>query len=279
MITPFVPLEDEFEDVIAKTMRGRHISESEVVERSGVPADIVARICRGEFCDEGALPKIASALELDPDALSLLAGKAWAPKSVSLDGLAQFNTPYRSMRVNAFLVWDPQSKKAAAFDTGADASGLLSAVSELDLSLEALFLTHTHNDHIADLEAIRDRLVMPEAVYSNEQEPWPGTKEFAEGDSFSIGSLKVETRTTWGHSVGGTTYVVTGLDHPVAIVGDALFAGSMGGGMVSFNDAWETNRQKIFTLPDETIVCPGHGPMTTVGEEKRANAFFAREFR
>ena len=70
------------------------------------------------------------------------------------------------------------------------------------------------------------------------------------------------------------TYVVNGLDKQVAIVGDALFAGSMGGGMVSYPDALRTNREKIISLPNETVLCPGHGPMTTVGEEKKHNPFF-----
>jgi glyoxylase-like metal-dependent hydrolase (beta-lactamase superfamily II) len=74
--------------------------------------------------------------------------------------------------------------------------------------------------------------------------------------------------------LGGITYVIKGLDEPVAIVGDAVFAGSMGGGMVSYQDALQTNREKIMSLPDETVLCPGHGPMTTVGEEKNHNPFF-----
>ncbi len=74
--------------------------------------------------------------------------------------------------------------------------------------------------------------------------------------------------------MGGTTYVISGLAAPVAVVGDALFAGSMGGGMISYDDALKNNREKIMTLPDETILCPGHGPMTTVAEEKRHNPFF-----
>jgi glyoxylase-like metal-dependent hydrolase (beta-lactamase superfamily II) len=78
--------------------------------------------------------------------------------------------------------------------------------------------------------------------------------------------------------VGGITYVITGLAKPVAIVGDALFAGSMGGGMISWGDALETNRKQIFTLADDTVLCPGHGPMTTVAEEKSHNPFYP-EFR
>ena len=71
------------------------------------------------------------------------------------------------------------------------------------------------------------------------------------------------------------TYVIEGLKRPVAIVGDSLFAGSMGGGSVSYEDALQNNLKKILTLPDETMLCPGHGPMTTVGEEKVHNPFFA----
>jgi len=87
--------------------------------------------------------------------------------------------------------------------------------------------------------------------------------------------LQIDTRLTWGHSPGGMTYVVIGLAHPIAIVGDSLFAGSMGGGNVSYHDALRNNLEKILTLSDDTIICPGHGPMTTVGEEKAHNPFFA----
>ena len=70
------------------------------------------------------------------------------------------------------------------------------------------------------------------------------------------------------------TYIIDGLAKPVAVVGDAIFAGSMGGGVVSYMDALRTNREKIISLSDETILCPGHGPITSVGEEKMNNPFF-----
>ena len=68
--------------------------------------------------------------------------------------------------------------------------------------------------------------------------------------------------------------MVEGLAQSLGIVGDAIFAGSMGGGMVSYQDALRTNREQILTLSDETILCPGHGPLTSVGEEKAHNPFF-----
>ena len=140
-----------------------------------------------------------------------------------------------------------------------------------------MFLTHTHNDHIADF----DRLMAAASgatAYANRAEPWPGTRPFAEGETFAIGSLTVKNFTTSGHSKGGTTYFNEGLARPLANVGDALFAGSMGGGIVSFADAWKNNREKILTLPEDTVLAPGHGPLTTVGEEKQNNPFFSAEF-
>jgi glyoxylase-like metal-dependent hydrolase (beta-lactamase superfamily II) len=94
------------------------------------------------------------------------------------------------------------------------------------------------------------------------------------GATFTVGTLKIETRQTWGHSIGGVTYVVRGLTRTVAVVGDALFAGSIGGGRVSWADALATVRSEILGLEDEAQICPGHGPMTTVGQEKAHNTFF-----
>lgn len=274
---PNVPLEDLFEDLIAKSMRGRHLSESELVEKTGVPRDILSRLCRGEFCDEQALVKIARALSLEPRSLTMAASRVWSPRPVSIEGLEMFNLPYRDMRVNAYLVWDPETRKAAFFDTATDGIPLVARARELGITVEAIFLTHTHNDHIAALDALK--AAFPEAAaHSNRAEPWPGTETFSEGATFGIGKLRVSTRTTSGHSKGGTTYFIEGLARPLAVVGDALFAGSMGGGMVSFEDAWKNNREKILTLPDDTVVCPGHGPLTSVGEEKRNNPFYAAEF-
>ena len=268
-----IPIEDNFEDVIGKAMRGLHITEAELSEKCGIDRDLLHRLCRGEFLDEGALPRIAPHLGLDGGALTILASKAWYPKKHSLDGLLQFNTPYRDMLVNAFLIWDPKTKEAAAFDTGTNVDPMLSEIESRGLTLKHIFLTHTHNDHVADLDRLK--AAAPSAITrANRLEPWPGCEEFVEGATFEIGSLKVETRTTSGHSVGGTTYVISGLEKPVAVVGDAMFAGSMGGGMVSFADALHNNREKIMTLPDETILCPGHGPLTSIAEEKRYNPFF-----
>lgn len=272
-----IELEDFFEDVLGKTLRGTGMSEGVLSFLTNVPTEQIEKLKEGEF-EEKAARAIAPALGLDADCLVELAQRSWHPEPVELEGLRQFNTlfdpdPDEPMTVNSYLVWDPQTKEAALFDTGADASPALEAIKELGLKLETLFLTHSHVDHIID----RDKVLEAHPgirVLVNAKEPVANATRFAVGEAFSIGTLRVTTRLTWGHSPAGTTYVVNGLDRPVAVVGDAVFAQSMGGGVISFKDALATNRNEIFSLQDRTVICPGHGPMTSVGEEKAHNPFF-----
>lgn len=263
-----IPLEDLFGDVLSKAQRGLGLSNEDLALKARVSSAAVEATKNGAT-DTPILLKLAAELGLHGPSLAIMADDAWYPEPASLEGLAQFNTTFHDMTVNAYLVWDPATKEAAAFDTGASAEPMVQKIQELGLTLRYLFLTHTHSDHVADIPT----LAAP-AILVSEREPYAGAQTFTPGAKWELGGLSIESRSTWGHSKGGTTFVVRGLAHPVAIVGDALFASSMGGGMVSFTEALATNRKEIFTLPDDTIVCPGHGPLTTVGEEKAHNPFY-----
>lgn len=267
-----IPLEDNFTDVLGKAQRGLGLSDRQLAERSGVSVEIISRLHQGQF-DRAAIDRIAPILELNPVALAGLAEGKFRPNAIELEGLAQFNTAYDEMQVNAYLVWDPASRRAVVFDTGADASPMLDQAQQLNLTIELVLLTHAHPDHVADLARLTTKTNAP--VYLSSQEHASGARPIKEGKTFSVGALEIESRLTWGHSPGGMTFVVRGLERPVAIVGDSLFAGSMGGGNVSYEEAVRNNLEKILTLPDDTILCPGHGPLTTVGEEKKHNPFFA----
>jgi glyoxylase-like metal-dependent hydrolase (beta-lactamase superfamily II) len=239
---------------------------------TGVPEATIVKLKAGEL-DEDALRKVSSPLGLDSNTLVERAKQAWVPAPVDLDGLRQFNTVFEDMTVNYYLLWDRTSKEAALVDTGTDTSGALAVVDKLGLNLTHLFISHSHIDHILDRKRVEQHSSGIK-TFVNALEPIEGATRFQSGATFSIGNLRLSTRLTKGHSPGGTTFVVQGLNKPVAIVGDALFAQSMGGGLISYHDALATNRAELFTLPDETVVCPGHGPMTTVGEEKAHNPFF-----
>jgi hydroxyacylglutathione hydrolase len=238
-----IPLEDNADDIIGKAQRGLRLP------RETDPAK----------------------LGLNPRALRELAH--WHPTERTLTGLAMFQSPYGDMLVNSYLVFDPKSRQAAALDTGADCDEMVAFLKTHRLSVTAILLTHAHGDHIMDLLRLKKATGAP--AYIGDREDFDEAEMFSAGRQFEIGELKIETRLTCGHSRGGITYVVRGLEHPVAVVGDAMFAGSMGGGMFSYADALQTNREQILSLPDDTFLCCGHGPLTTVGEEKVHNPFFA----
>jgi glyoxylase-like metal-dependent hydrolase (beta-lactamase superfamily II) len=266
-----IPLEDNIGDIIGKAQQGLRISDTQLAEKARINSANIHKLRGGEF-DELTVWRIAPVLNLAARALCDLAGGTWHPEKVELDGLAQFTTHYRGMGVNAYLAWDPKSREAVVFDTGADCREMLARIDKEKLTVKLILLTHAHSDHIADLSRLVKETGAP--VYLSERESAPIAQPIPEGKAFRVGKLEIESRLTWGHSKGGMTYVVTGLKRPVAVVGDSLFAGSMGGGAVSYEDALKNNLEKILSLPDETILCPGHGPITTVGEEKEHNPFF-----
>lgn len=267
-----IPLEDNFNDIISKAQRGLGISDSQLAEKSGATADAIKSFRDGKF-DRATSDQVAPVLQLNGEALANLVLDQWQPDEIQLEGVAQFNTPYDDMQVNAYLVWDPASKEAVAFDSGASCAAMLDKAKELGVTIKLILLTHAHPDHIADLARLAQETGAP--IYLSDREEAPGAQPIKEGDGFHVAGLTIDSFLTWGHSRGGTTFFVRGLDQPVAIVGDSLFAGSMGGGNVSYEEAVRNNREKILTLPANTILCPGHGPLTTVGEEEKHNPFFA----
>ena len=266
-----IPLEDFFNDIVGKAMRGLKLSDSEVAACAGVEASAVQSLREGTW-NAGTARKVAPMLGLGADALVGLGEKTYHPAPLALAGLAQFNTPFDDMTVNSYLAWNPAGGVAVAFDTGADCTAMLALLAEKKLRLAAILLTHTHGDHIMELDRLKEKTGAP--AFVGDREPLDGAESFAAGRTFSFGGLDIESRLTWGHSQGGITFVIRGLAQPVAVVGDAVFAGSMGGGGVSYADALRTNRAEIMTLSDDTIVCPGHGPLTTIGEQRTHNPFF-----
>ncbi len=272
-----LPLEDNFTDVIAKAQRGLKISDEQLAKRAEITIEDLAAVKSGEVNDV-VIRRIARHLKLSATALDDLAHKRFYPLApVFARGLAMFNTPHGDMTVNNYLLWDTRSRAAAIFDTGANAEGLIATIEAEDLDVRHIFITHTHEDHIEALPAIT--AACPGAdIWSSELEPvdHPKAKTFTENAHFHIGELAVKTLFTPGHSPGMATFFVTGLSWPLAIVGDSLFASSMGGSATHYAEQLRNNNEKIFTLPRNTVIAPGHGPLTTLALEKQHNPFFAR---
>jgi hydroxyacylglutathione hydrolase len=267
-----IQLEDYHEDILGKAMRGGGIGKNEMAHRLGVDKPEIEAVLKGKVTED-LIIKMAKELQLDGEKLIRSAKKEWCPAPLEIVGLKQISSNYGDMIVNAYVIWNEISRRAWIFDTGTDAQPILALIEDEKLKLDAIFLTHTHRDHIACLNDLCVETGEPN-VYVHQLELLDTCTPIEEGFKHSVDSLSLVAKHTHGHSVGGLTYVIDGLGKPVAVSGDAIFAGSMGGGMVSYEDALRTNREKIMTLPDDTILCPGHGPLTTVSEEKKNNPFF-----
>lgn len=269
-----IPLEDNFDDIINKAQRGLRLPDAELARRAEVsPADLAAVKSGRPLVP--VLRRVARHLRLGPNALEVSAEKKWYPVQPTFStGFAAFNTAYEGMRVNSYLVWDTRSRQAAAFDTGANCDGLLDVARAEGVSIRYILITHTHEDHVADLNKL---VAATQAdIWSSEHEPidLPGAQTFKENAHFHIGPLAVKTLLTSGHSPGLTTFYITGLSWPLAIAGDAIFAGSLGGSATHYLEQFHNTKGKILTLPRDTVLACGHGPLTTVAQELQHNPFF-----
>lgn len=202
----------------------------------------------------------------------------WQPGEKDLSTwreLRQISTTQGGNTVHCYLIWDEVTREAALFDTGWEPSQIFRLVEENQLQLRHLFITHMHSDHVAGMEKIRDRF--PQIRLHTDAKSAPPQHRNRRNDFIMLGSLRITNRDTPGHAEDGVTYIIGTWpeDAPhAAIVGDAIFAGSMGGAPQHGALAKQKVREQILSLPAETLLCPGHGPLTTVAEEKAHNPFF-----
>lgn len=257
---PRIPIEDNFNDIISKAQRGLKVSDEELCKRAEVSADDLAAVKAGQPVD-AVLRRVARHLRLGPNALEDLAHRRWYPESpVFPHGFAIFNTPFEDIFVNSYLVWDARERAGAAFDTGSDSGAMLDIIRTEKIRLQMIFITHTHDDHIADLPRLARETGAE--VWASEREPadHPGARVFRENAHFHIGSLAIKTLSTWGHSPGQTTFYVKGLSYPLAIVGDSLFAGSIGGSAEHFADQYSNDVEKILSCRATPCLRADTGP-------------------
>jgi hydroxyacylglutathione hydrolase len=271
-------LEDSIGDIVRKARISTQVSLEEAAGLAGVGVEAYQ-----QFESSGRAPAGLRWAELC-GRLTLDAGRlerqhdGWRPGAVDLAGwceLRVFTTAGDDMTVNAYLVWDEVTREAAVFDTGFDAAPILACIEAKGLTLKHLFITHSHGDHIAALGPIRDR--HPKVRLHSGSKNAPVEHRVRANDFINLGSLRITNRDTPGHAEDGITYVIGNWpeDAPhVAVVGDAIFAGSIGGARENLELARQKIREQIFSLPAGTLICPGHGPLTTVGAERAHNPWF-----
>jgi glyoxylase-like metal-dependent hydrolase (beta-lactamase superfamily II) len=189
---------------------------------------------------------------------------------------------------NCILLWDTQSKEGVVTDPGGETERISERVKELNISIQAILLTHAHFDHVGDSAALQNLWTCPVFLHAedfpllellNEQTESYGISTIQKPDVTPLRDdlpLGIKFIHTPGHSVGSSTFLIASAKGKTALVGDTLFSKGIGR-----TDLWGGSRKalensiqtKLYTLEADTIVIPGHGPATTIGSERRGNPF------
>jgi len=190
---------------------------------------------------------------------------------------------------NCYVVGDESSKDGMIIDPGAEADQIMRVVEDLGLNIKLIVLTHGHMDHVGALKEVKEVTGAQIAIHaddapslqdntmrhvfsrSSESLPPPDVL-LKEGDTVDVGELHFRILHTPGHTPGGICLSAEG----IVFTGDTLFNFGIGRADfpgASYDQELESIRTKLMPLPDNTIVCPGHGPDTTIGVERRVNPF------
>jgi glyoxylase-like metal-dependent hydrolase (beta-lactamase superfamily II) len=271
-------LEDHLGDILRKARAMSGASAADVARAAGLSEAELGALEESRIIGKRPnLGAVAGLLGLHPGKLEGIAN-GWLPAAKDLSTwreLRAFTTNDGGMAVNAYLIWDEVTRDAALFDTGWNVLDALAEIESNQLVLRHLFITHGHHDHVAAVDDVR--AAFPKVRLHCRARSVPLDQRNRQGECVQLGSLRITHRETPGHAEDGVTYIVGHWpeDAPqVAIVGDAIFAGSVGRGNQSWELALEKVREQILTLPPDTLLCPGHGPLTTVAEEQAHNPFF-----
>lgn len=248
-------LEDDYSDVLRKAMLGRGLGEEVLAERAGIGVGDWQRFVGGGF-SEVLARACAPVLGLKPEALAAHPG--YHPRPLELAGLRRLVLPFGAYEVNAW--WVDDGVTGILFDLGHEPGDLIRA---LPGRPDVVFVTHAHRDHVGALQwALGEgiEVVLPEVPA---------------GMHRACGAMEVRSVDLSGHCEPQLGYFIEGLGRPVLVTGDALFAGSIGrcATPALFDQAIGRLHRVLDPMPDDLILLPGHGPATTLGEERRSNPF------
>jgi len=173
-------------------------------------------------------------------------------------------------RMNGYLIADPHTHIGAFIDPGGFCDEIAGFITRNNINLRHLLFTHGHHDHIDGIAQFTQRFSVQ--GYAGKDEVRFASHTIFGNELIEVGNLRIRSLSTPGHTPGGISYYCGNS----VFTGDALFCGSVGGTSSSAQAQIQLDhiRRNIFTLPDQTLVFPAHGPVTTIAAEKYANPFF-----
>jgi hydroxyacylglutathione hydrolase len=275
---PDIPLEDTFGDVLRKAMRGNGVDAAAPARQTGLQAAALDAWLRDELSASAEEARaIARILKLDPEKLAERALDTYHPPRIELPDVRHHpQDPHPS---NGYVFFLDGGKRAALVDPAGIPGNLLRILRDGAYRLQYILITHKHADHCDATAEIAAAFPAAQIVMHALDSHAIGTlgdralkvkdgEELPFGDDAAIRMLH-----TPGHTDGSSSY----LFKAALFTGDTIFAGSVGGAYgdaTGYVDILNSIRSKIFTLPDDTVLMPGHGPPTTVALEKAHNPFF-----
>lgn len=275
---PRIGLEDDPSDVLRKAMRGNGLDAAELARRTGLEARAIDGWQRGDGVpSEDQARAVAVVLRLDPGKFADTAAQRWYPGAeLPPDVRHHPHDPHPS---NGYLFFLQDGKTAALVDPAGYPQTLLRAVNDGPYALRYILITHKHKDHCdatADVaRAFPDaQIVMHRADVHAIGSLAHRALPVVDGDELTFGEeASIRMLHTPGHTDGSACF----LFRSTVFTGDTLFAGSVGGVFsetATYEDLLRSVQFKLFSLGDETVVMPGHGPPSTIAQEKAHNPFF-----
>ncbi len=274
-----VPLEDELGDVLEKALRRADLPVEEAARRAGVPLSrlLDAIDYRSDLtCSE--LGRIAAVLELNEVGLCALAeGKYPLPEVEALPFCVHaLRMPHGIGVANAYVISECGSGRGILFDVGPSIDALLAVWPTGIPRIDAVFLTHVESEHTGSLcDVVKQFGDIP--AYNPAGVTEPCGRAIVEPAVVTIGALTITVLSTPGHAVAHNCYVVRSRiaagGAALLIAGDLIFAGSAGGGYYCETQSRQQLARVMGLVPPNTLIAPGHGPLTTVANERRYNPF------
>ena len=252
-------LEDDPCDILTKAMLGQGLDVHLLSKKTHLAEDTIHSVLHGERNPQ-VIHQLADILNLSAEAL--LNQGNYNLEVTPPEGLYRFISEYGYLGVNAYLIIHGQS--ATIFDTGTNAQSIINFIDKHQLHIDTLYITHRHADHTACIDVFPDTpIVYPE--------------DLRHGQILTMGDIHLTAVDVSGHASSAMAFNYNGLTSPVCICGDSIFAGSIGKtpSQKSYTKALTKISDHILTLVDNTVICPGHGPLSTVLQEKSHTPFFA----
>lgn len=280
LVTDKPPLEDELGDVLEKAARHAALTVENLAKASGVElARIQDAIDYRPELTQAELGRLARVLGLNEVGLNALARGAYP--QAELTGLPfsvhPLRMPFGVGVANAYVV-STGGATAILFDTGASHAELHRAWPERIQEIESVYVTHYEAEHIGGLEVVLRETGL-DHFYGPPNGRWAQCRGLGEGETVRYERISVTAFHTPGHAAEHNCYLIrdtTGAKGPgLLISGDLIFAGSLGGGYFCCQRQLTHSRRILGLLADDTIIAPGHGPLTTAANERRYNPFLA----